>query len=457
MPYKNAPVEVGQMKQLTVGQRQDCRARSRAAPVQLQVDGRQGPHADGSQRCDRHRRRRHHLHRRSEDRACPSDEGWTAKGVLAHEFYLWHDPKNSNRLLVLSQTYGSQDEDLIITAITDEKTGEVLKDPVFLASFTLENVGGPIRNERPDSTGLYASGRFADYREMTDQWGRPGASQPGMVNSLHSGTMSDDGERFYVAGTTAGFYILDTEKIGQSTNAQIAAGSVVQPASSNAWVDGKVGGVVDVKKVPEVAKDCIHPMLNSDPGVLAMLKSDRSDADKLARYTRLETRSRFAFTPPLVAMVGVHSAVPVPGRPSHTRGQHEEPPGVGRAHGRMAVRAVPGARHAHHQRRIGNHADADRCDRAVGQRRRELRGAAEAAGLDDPPMMHAHNPTVLPNIVFVGWLGTWRARHRHLRTRSIRAKSAMRARCRGGDMMTYPDIHRTGSSTSATTTRACTF
>ncbi len=51
----------------------------------------------------------------------PVDKGWTAKGVLAHEFYLWHDPKNPNRLLVLSQTYGSQDEDLIITAITDEE------------------------------------------------------------------------------------------------------------------------------------------------------------------------------------------------------------------------------------------------------------------------------------------------------------------------------------------------
>ena len=59
---------------------------------------------------------------------------------------------------MLSQTYGSQDEDLIVTAITDEKTGEVLKEPVFLASFTLENVGGPLRNERPDATGLYLAG-----------------------------------------------------------------------------------------------------------------------------------------------------------------------------------------------------------------------------------------------------------------------------------------------------------
>ena len=112
------------------------------------------------------------------------------------------------------------------------------------------------------------------------------------------------------------------------------------------WVDGKVGGVVDVRKLPEVANDCVHPVLNSDPGVLAMLRSDRSDADKLARYTRLETRSRFSFTPPLVAMVGVHSAVPVPSRPSLSREQPEESPGLGRDHRGMAVRPVPRAGHA---------------------------------------------------------------------------------------------------------------
>ena len=81
-----------------------------------------------------------------------------------------------------------------------------------------------------------------------------------------------------------------------------------------------------MKKLPEVAKDCVHPVLNSDPGVLAMLRSDRSDADKLARYTRLETRSRFSFTPPLIAMVGVHSAVPVPNRPSLTEGNTKKRP-----------------------------------------------------------------------------------------------------------------------------------
>ncbi len=370
----------------------------------------------------------------------PVDSGAKAKGVLAHEFYLWHDPVNSNRLLVLSQTYGSQDEDLIVTAITDEKTGAVLKDPVFLASFTLENIGGPIRNERPDATGLYSSGRFADYHQLTDQWGRPGASQPSQVNSLHSGSLSDDGERFYVAGTTAGMYILNTEAIAHNTNAQIASGSVCTQRSTNAWTDGKVGGVVDVKKVPAVANDCLHPVLNSDPGVLAMLRSDRSDADKLARYTRLETRSRFAFTPPLVAMVGVHSAVPVPNRPSLTNGNTQKRPAWVVITEEWPFGPCPerGLRIINVESEItpmmvGAIAQSDSVvENCIKQ--------PKVPGALIRPMMHAHNPTVLPDIVFVGWLGHG--------VRAIDISNPFDPREVGharpipwGDIMTYPDIH----------------
>ena len=374
-------------------------------------------------------------------RTClPVDDGAKAKGVLAHEFYLWHDSRNPNRLLVLSQTYGSQDEDLIVTAITDEQTGKVLKDPLFLASFTLENIGGPIRNERPDATGLYSSGRFVDYHQLTDQWGRPGASQASQVNSLHSGTMSDDGERFYVAGTTAGMYILNTEKIAHNTNAQLGSGEVCNQRSTNAWMDAKVGGVVDVKKLPAVADDCVHPVLNSDPGVLAMLRSDRSDADKLARYTRLETRSRFSFTPPLVAMVGVHSAVPVPNRPSLTNGNTKKRPAWVVITEEWPFGPCPerGLRMINVESEItpmmvGALAQSDSLvENCLAQ--------AKPPGALIRPMMHAHNPTVLEHIVFVGWLGHG--------LRAIDISNPFNPREVGharpvpwGDIMTYPDIH----------------
>lgn len=438
-PEKDAPVEVGTMAQLTADNGKTAVRDRELRPYNYTS-------SDGVERM---------LMVRSaatgtggdvitytlDPRTClPVDKGATAKGVLAHEFYLWHDARNPNRLLVISQTYGSQDEDLIITAITDEKTGEVLKDPLFLASFTLENIGGPLRNERPDATGLYSSGRFADYRQLTDQWGRPGASQPSQVNSLHSGTMSDDGERFYVAGTTAGMYILNTEAIAQKTNAQLASGSVCKQRSSNAWLDGKVGGVVDVKKLPAVANDCVHPVLNSDPGLLAMLRSDRSDADKLARYTRLETRSRFSFTPPLVAMVGVHSAVPVPNRPSLTSGNTKKRPAWVVITEEWPFGPCPerGLRIINVESEItpmmiGALAQSDSLvENCIAQ--------PKPPGALIRPMMHAHNPTVLPDIVFVGWLGHG--------VRAIDISNPFNPREVGharpipwGDIMTYPDIH----------------
>jgi hypothetical protein len=438
-PEKSPPVEVGSMPQLTVDNGETAVRDRELRPynytstdgVQRMLMVRSAATGTGGDVI---------TYTLDPNTCLPVDSGATAKGVLAHEFYLWHDARNPNRLLVISQTYGSQDEDLIVTAITDEKTGLVLKEPIFLASFTLENVGGPVRNERPDATGLYSSGRFADYSHLTDKWGRPGASEPSMVNSLHSGTMSDDGERFYVAGTTAGMYILNTEFIGQNTNAQIASGKVCNQRSTNAWIDGKVGGVVDVKKLPEVANDCVHPVLNSDPGVLAMLRSNRSDADKLARYTRLETRSRFSFTPPLVAMVGVHSAVPVPNRPSVTKGNTKKRPAWVVITEEWPFGPCPerGLRIINIESEInpmmvGALAQSDSLvEKCLAQ--------PKPPGALIRPMMHAHNPTVLPDLVFVGWLGHG--------VRAIDISNPFNPREVGharpvpwGDIMTYPDIH----------------
>lgn len=438
-PEKDPPVEVGRMKQLTAdGGKTAVRDRELRPYNYRSTDGRQrmlmvrsaatGTGGDV-------------ITYTVDPKTClPTDQGATAKGVLAHEFYLWHDPKNANRLLVLSQTYGSQPEDLIVTAITDEKTGEVLKEPLFLAGFTLGEIGGPVRNERPDANGLWSSGRFADYSHLTDQWGRPGGSQPTMVNNIHSGSLSDDGERFYVAGTTAGFYILDTGKIAHRTNAELAAGRACNRQSTNVWTEGKVGTVIDVKKLPEVANDCIHPVLNSDPGVLAMLRSDRSDVDKLVRYVRLETRSRFSYTPPMVSMTGVHSAVPVPNRPSLTKGNDSKRPAWVVLTEEWPFGPCPerGMRVVNVEQEItpmlvGAIAQADSVvENCLAQPR--------PPGSTIRPMMHAHNPTVLPHLVLVGWLGHG--------VRAIDISNPFDPREVGharpvpwGDVMSYPDIH----------------
>jgi hypothetical protein len=438
-PAKNPPVEVGRMPQLTVDNgRTAVRDRELRPYNYTSTDGRArmlmvrsaatGTGGDV-------------ITYTVDPRTCLTvGEGAVAKGVLAHEFYLWHDPKNPNRLLVLSQTYGAQSEDLVATAITDEKTGEVLAEPFTVAGFTLEEVGGPVRNERPDATGLVSSGRFSNYSHLTDQWGRPGASQPSLVNNIHSGSMSDDGERFYAAGTTAGFYILNTEALARHSNAELVSGRVCSRRSTNVWIDGKVGGVIDVKKLPAVAKDCLHPMLNSDPGVLAMLASDRSDLDKLARYVRLESRSRFSYTPPLVSMTGVHSAVPVPRRPSQSKGNDKGRPAWVVLTEEWPFGPCPerGLRLVNVEQEItpmlvGAIAQSDSVvENCLAQ--------AKPPGALIRPMMHAHNPTVLPHLVFVGWLGHG--------LRAIDITNPFDPREVGhartvpwGDVMSYPDIH----------------
>jgi len=371
----------------------------------------------------------------------PTDAGFTAEGVLAHELYLWHDPVNPNRLLVISQTYGSQPEDLVITAITDENTGAVLEEPVNLAAYRIEAVGGPLRNQLPDENGLYPDGKFAEFSEQTDQWGRPGAAQAVQVNNLHSGSLSDDGERFYVAGGTAGFWILDTEFIAQNSNADIIAGNVCNRGSTNVWQGGEIGTLVDVNRLPDVANDCIHPVLNSDPAVLSMLTNPAlSDTAKLVNYTRLEERSRFDIAPPMVALAGVHSAVPVPNRPSLTDGNQSRRPAYVLITEEWPFGPCPerGMRMISVESEInpvmiGAHAMSDSLpENCLAQ--------PQPPGSTIRPMMHAHNPTVLENIAFVNWQGHG--------VRAIDISHPFNPREVGharpipwGDVMTYPDFH----------------
>ena len=438
-PEKNPPVEVGTMPQLTI---EDGRIAIRDRELRVY----NYTATDGVERMLLVRSAARGaegdliVYKVDPTTCLPLDNGVTTAGVLAHEFYLWHDPDHPNRLLVVTQTYGSVEQDLIITAITDENTGEVLKVPQNLASFTLEEIGGPVRDEIPDETGLYADGRFTDYRKLTDQWGRPGASQRTQGNDLHSGAMSDDGERFYAAGGTAGMYILNTEQVANHTNADLFAGRVCNRESTNVWINGEIGGGIDVNKLPLVAVDCVHPVLNSDPGVLALLKSNLPDQEKLARYVRLEAKSRFDFAPPFAAAAGVHSAVPGPNRPSlsgdNPKGRpayvvitEEWPFGPCPERGFRVLTVESEI----NPMLVGSHAMSDSLvENCVNQ--------PVPPGSTIRPMMHAHNPTVLKNLVFVNWLGHG--------VRAIDISNPFNPREVGharpvpwGEIMTYPDIH----------------
>jgi hypothetical protein len=295
-----------------------------------------------------------------------------------------------------------------------------------------------VRKELPDENGLYADGRFPDFSDLTDQWGRPGASQRSEGNDLHSGSMSNDGERFYVAGGTAGFYILDTTFVANHTNAELVAGKVCNIHSTNAWKNEEVGSLVDVTKLPEVADDCVHPILNSDEGVNAMLTSkDTSEEQKLVHYTRLEERSRFDVWPSFVASVGVHSAVPVPGRPSHTDKNRpayvliteEWPFGPCPERGMRIISVETETNPV----MVGAHAMSDSI-------LEECLKQPKPPGALIRPMMHAHNPTVFKNLAFVAWQGNG--------LRAIDISNPFNPEEVGharpipwGDLMTYPDFH----------------
>ena len=101
----------------------------------------------------------------------------------------------------------------------------MLPKPKFLAGFTLQEVGGPPIDERPtrpDSSPMAASSISAIRRTRL---GQAGNFQNREQNRLHSVSVTDDGERVYVAGTTAGFYVLDSEAIAHHTRCELAAGT----------------------------------------------------------------------------------------------------------------------------------------------------------------------------------------------------------------------------------------
>jgi hypothetical protein len=246
----------------------------------------------------------------------------------SHEFYLWHDPVNTNRVLVYMTVWtsglpdpdnpGLKIPDLIVLAVTDEDTGEMLPKPRVLAGFSLQDVGGPPLNERPDATGLFSDGRFLDFSEQRNRAGRGGNFQNQEQNKLHSVSVTPDGERVYVAGTTAGFYVIDSDAIAHQKDTALAAGNAgCNRRSTIVAPDGPIEGA----RISTVANDCLHMVVNNDPGLKAFLASNASADAKAQRYLVLMTRSRFDVYPPVNATpTGTHSAVFVPNRPAMVRG-----------------------------------------------------------------------------------------------------------------------------------------
>ena len=430
-PERNAPVLVGTMPQLRNGQ-VALRDRELRAAKYTSTDG-----------VDRILLTRNAttgtaddiiVYQMDAETCLPLTAGVRGANTLAHEYFLWQDPKNPNRWLTVSQTYGgnvsthpdgttgSRPVDLIIAAITDENTGLVLEAPVVLANWSISIQGGPRRDGTSAhyglTGGLQIDGRFANYSALRDQWNRAGGSQTTQGNYLHSGYLSDDGERFYAAGGTAGMFILNTEKITNNSNAAIISGAACKRTSTNVWVGGANpsqmtapnGWQHDPAKLLELVNDCVHNVLIDDPSVQAMLTSGAlSDEMKRIRYTVLEQRSRFDYHPPFVASVGVHSVVPVPGRPSLSGSNPKGRPAYVVASEEIPFGPCPerGLRVFSVQVEmtpmlLGTFAMHDsNVENCINQSSKNPDGSMKMTR----PMMHAHNKTILKNMVFINWLG----------------------------------------------------
>ena len=198
-------------------------------------------------------------------------------------------------------------------------------------------------------------------------------------------SVTDDGERVYVAGTTAGFYVLDSEAIAHHTDAELAAGT----AGCNQRSTIVVGRRRDRcrRSLPAIANDCVHMVVNNDPGLKAFLASNASAQAKAERYLVLLTRSRFDVYPPINATpTGTHSAVFVPDRPAQVKGNTKNRPayvwltdengGCPLNYARMV--SVESEIDADHGRRVRDSRQSDRRVPRAGEHRAERPAAGGA-------------------------------------------------------------------------------
>jgi hypothetical protein len=214
--------------------------------------------------------------------------------------------------------------------------------------------------------------------------------------------VSDDGERVYVAGTTAGFYILNSEAIAHHKDAELEAGTA---GCNRRSTIASVEGAIDPAKIPAIANDCLHMVINDDPGLKAYLASNASPEAKAQRYLILLTRSRFDVYPPVNATpTGTHSAVIVPNRPAQVKGNTKGRPAYVWLTDENGGCPLNGARIVSVESEIvpimiGGFAIPDnQLDECLNQDITEPNGQPRRR-----QAQQNHNPTVFKNIVFNTW------------------------------------------------------
>jgi len=119
-----------------------------------------------------------------------------------HEFFLWRDPRDPGRFLLLSAIHlgNVREPSLRVFELRDPPNGPIGPEPV--ATFMLSPA---VPRTEPIDPGAYRDDHFVFNTEKpTNQ-----------RNNVHSMSMSQDGSRMYVAHIHAGYYILDSSRLAQ--------------------------------------------------------------------------------------------------------------------------------------------------------------------------------------------------------------------------------------------------
>jgi hypothetical protein len=166
-------------------------------------------------------------------------------------------------------------------------------------------------------------------------------------------------------------------------------------------------GAIDATKLSALANDCVHMVINDDPGLKALLASGASAQAKAERYLVLMTRSRFDVYPPVNATpTGTHSAVIVPDRPAQVRGNTRNRPAY------VWITDENGGCPLNYARMLSVESEIvpimvgafaipdNRLDDCLDQANTEPNGQPRRA-----VAQQNHNPTVFKNLVFNGWYG----------------------------------------------------
>jgi hypothetical protein len=165
----------------------------------------------------------------------------------------------------------------------------------------------------------------------------------------------------------------------------------------------------DAGRLPELVHDCVHMVVNDDPGLALYLGSNAPPEAKLERYLALESRSRFDVYPPFNANpTGTHSAIPVPDRPAEVRGNTKGRPAYVWLSDEnfggcpLNYARVVSVEQESFPAMIGAFAIPDNLlDNCLKQPITEPDGVTRRR----PIAQQNHNPTVFKDLVFTTWYG----------------------------------------------------